>query len=210
MARPSAPRVEDIRMTLPPRPCGIMTRPAARQSSQLWRTLASITASQSAGSWSTIGLGMLVPDPATTMSRPPPAAAAEATISLDVLLRRGSPGARWPPPRRRPRWPAPPPASFSALPPARVTCAPAPASAYGGLLAERAGRAGHDGRAPASGRRPSPGAAAWSPAALRVGHDDDHRGHVVRAVDDRAGLPGRDVARVVRGRASPRPRRSPP
>jgi hypothetical protein len=30
---PSVERADDIRITLPPRPCSIMTRPAARQSS---------------------------------------------------------------------------------------------------------------------------------------------------------------------------------
>ena len=147
-------------MTLPPRPWGIITLPAARQSSQLWRTLASITASQSAGSWSTMGLGMLVPGAGDHDVE----TAARLDRGAHDLRRRPPPSPvaarRWRPIRRRRRWPAATAGSFSTLPPASVTCAPGAGQRVGGLLAERTGGAGDHGRAPGQVEDRRPGAAA--------------------------------------------------
>src|SRR5260370_673937 len=73
-------------MILPPRPlpslpCLSMCRAAARDISQDWVTLASITSRKSSGLWSTIFDTLLRPEATTRMSSRPKAVAAAATIA---------------------------------------------------------------------------------------------------------------------------------
>ena len=67
-------------MTLPPRPCLSICRPAARAISQDCVTLASITSRKSSGFWSTIFDTLFWPDATTRMSTPPKRSTAALTI----------------------------------------------------------------------------------------------------------------------------------
>src|SRR5262245_2112041 len=78
---PSSPRADDIRITLPPWPCLSICRPAARATSQLCVTLASITSRKSSGFWSTIFDTLFCPDATTRMSTRPNFFTAASTIA---------------------------------------------------------------------------------------------------------------------------------
>src|SRR5215475_1009723 len=116
-----------MRMTLPPPPCLIICRPAARAISQDWVTLASITSRKSLAAWSTIFDTLLSPPATTRMSTRPKASTAAFTMASQLASESGRlPMLATLAPRA-----AHSPAIFfssAALPAASVTLAPAAAS----------------------------------------------------------------------------------
>src|SRR5262245_18139972 len=86
---PSSPRADDIRITLPPWPCLSICRPAARATSQLCVTLASITSRKSSGFWSTIFDTLFCPDATTRMSTRPNFFTVASTIASQFVSELG-------------------------------------------------------------------------------------------------------------------------
>ena len=141
-------------MTLPPRPCSIICRPAARQTSQEPATLASITDSQSSTDCSVDqARPCSCPAAATTMSMPPCGLDRGLDHRLGVVLGLRSPRRRARPSRRRRGAPRRPPRASPRCRRPASAVRPPPASACGGLLPKAPGRAGDEGRAPAESRR---------------------------------------------------------